>query len=255
MPRDGDDAGRCARVRGGVPLTRRHSSPRARDAAALVAAFLAVASCSRGAPSRPWDERPSVAGDVVGPVASAPPARPVSPDAAPTRTDLPDETDDPCACGSCEPVDPIVPRVPGDLTPETAEDAIGAIRVALILTTGKDWHGCSLATFAAISAFETGRWQAMREWNFGNTNHTRTDGRPYYVRGEARMQAFESLDDGARHWVRVVAIGYPEAVRAAHDCAPERVARALKAAGYYTAPESIYAAGLLGLSRELAGGS
>lgn len=150
------------------------------------------------------------------------------------------------------------------LTPLPVPEAIQYIRKALHQECGAVLENTVLV-YAAQSALETGRWQSMHGWNFGNLRGSYL-GQSQIIRGadeiidgkrvtgaavEAGFRAYPSPSEGARDFVRFLAVdttpnnGRPNRYRKAHDAAlrgdPEGFARALGAAGYYTASVDKYA--------------
>lgn len=181
--------------------------------------------------------------------------------------------------------------VPARRTPLSFEEAQAALASALRLQLGKWPSREALALALAKTALETGRWKSIWNFNFGNVKagekyvgsyccfelnevlngkvvwfspRGRLDRKGGKVVAEpfddppghpqTRMRAFPNAFDGAEAYVKFVAGGrYAAAwqLLLAGDAAG--YSRALKAAGYYTAPVEDYVRGVVSLQREFMG--
>jgi flagellar protein FlgJ len=71
----------------------------------------------------------------------------------------------------------------------------------------------------------------------------------------ARFRSYDSAEQGARDYVRLLADRYPRALDAAREGNVEGFAHALAVGGYFTAEPQAYARGLAQRLQELEGGS
>lgn len=163
------------------------------------------------------------------------------------------------------------------LTPFSFEEAAAAMRYALMLQLGKDPDAAVLALALAKTALETGRWQKIHRYNWGNIKagekyvgmytcfrcnevikgkvvwfspttdgFTEPPGHP-----QTRFRAYANHYDGAVEYVRFVSSGrYGGAWSALLTGDAAEFVHRLKLAGYFTADESAYLKGVVGLRDE-----
>jgi hypothetical protein len=117
----------------------------------------------------------------------------------------------------------------------------------------------ALVLILAHSALETGYWHAMWNWNLGNAKHVPGDGYDFFairhyevVHGQRvwidpphdPFIAFATLDEGASYYLSTLRGRWRGAWPSLLDGDVAGFCHALKIAGYYTAPESDYEAGV-----------
>lgn len=177
------------------------------------------------------------------------------------------------------------------LTPLSFDEASAALAAALRDAIGKPPSRETLALACAKSALETGRWRSIWNYNFGNIKasasyvgmyccfelnevlggkvvwfsprgrldrkggkviaeaHTNPPGHP-----QTRMRAYANKFDGAFDYADFVAGGrYATAWQKLLLGDAVGYVHALKVAGYFTAPESDYAKGVVSLQKEFVG--
>lgn len=132
----------------------------------------------------------------------------------------------------------------------------------------------SLAVLWAKSALETGRWKHIHNYNFGNikkkraSKYSKDDGHYFtmYECGEVingkhiifkpphyqtHFRAYLTVEDGAEDYIRFVSQNsYKKAWQKVIEGDPKGYSHELKVAGYYTANEEIYTAGVVRLFDE-----
>lgn len=127
----------------------------------------------------------------------------------------------------------------------TSAQARGYLHAALRAELGREPTAAELAMVAAQSSFETRRWQAMWNWNYGNITTTRM---PWFtLRAEEiahRYKPYASAYDGARRYVAFLRRVYPEAWSLIGSGDTYAFANALKSRGYFEGNPAGYAAGL-----------
>jgi hypothetical protein len=129
----------------------------------------------------------------------------------------------------------------------------------------------AIVLICAHSALETGFWHACWCWNLGNFKHVRGDGHDYYalkhdeiVNGKTvwldtdpsvaptdPFIAFATLDASVTYYLEQLRTRWRAAWPFLVDGAAAAFCHALKIAGYYTAPEAVYTAGVLRCMRQL----
>jgi hypothetical protein len=182
----------------------------------------------------------------------------------------------------------IATYVPAKKTPLTFEQAATAMRDALTAKLGSEPSREVLALALAKTALETGRWQSMYCFGWGNVKASPSYQGSYYcielnevldgkvvwfapqgrvshkggpVIAEAsvvppghpqtRMRAYASAEEGAKAYVDFVAGGrYSVAWKLLLTGDAAGFATALRAAGYYTAPLAEYLKGVVSLQSE-----
>lgn len=146
-------------------------------------------------------------------------------------------------------------------TPTPPARIRAAIAAAYRRETGREATGPTLDVLLAHVSHETGRGDAMFNYNFGGIKgagpsgavaHYRTrevgpDDQDYYLVDGFR--AYRSLGEGAADYLRTMRERYPSALAAATRGDLDGFAAALKQRGYFTAHLDDYAAALRGLLR------
>lgn len=157
------------------------------------------------------------------------------------------------------------------VTPLSFHDAQEALRWAMGSPSLEQ-----LALCLAKSALETGRWQKIWNYNFGNAKSGETyvgmftcirlneviDGQVKWFNPDSggfavppghpqtRMRAFANAWDGAEQYLGVLRGRFGLAYDAMLTGSPEKYVRTLKATGYFTADEEPYLRGVKSLHRE-----
>ena len=156
---------------------------------------------------------------------------------------------------------PIPPSGPGQAkprlaTPINATLARELIGNAFIRITGGGASPETVDLLMAQSAFETGNWQSMGSWNFGNVTRGNTRWNywerdvPEYIDGKVKIvrqkfRAYRSPDTGAADWIHVLRTQYPSAWQIAVGSAdPVSFVYGLKADGYFTGDREAYSRGV-----------
>lgn len=119
----------------------------------------------------------------------------------------------------------MVQIVPGIRTTLTTSEALSAIRRAYETLTGQTPAPRTLAILASQSAFETGSWQRMKNWNFGFFTVLKSQDTEAFVNSgdeqpaetEHYYQSFNSPDVGALAWIRRVKKKWPLAWQAVEN--------------------------------------
>jgi flagellum-specific peptidoglycan hydrolase FlgJ len=131
-----------------------------------------------------------------------------------------------------------------------------ALRIAWRAQVHTEPSRSSLLTLMAQSDFETGSWRECRNWNLAGIKHVEGDGHDYAVYGtqeylhgkwvhvDAAFRAYPNLNAAADDYMSLLRgrFGYAWPAVEAGDVTD--FAHRLRARGYYTAPEDMYAAGL-----------
>ncbi len=133
---------------------------------------------------------------------------------------------------------PMPPSVAIELFQLAVKQELGAFEDPRVL------HNVSMM-IAAQAAFETGDFQKMFHFNFGNI--TTGGGRDFYVLpGDTthKYVVFRTPESGVLGMVRLVLRKYQSALAAAKAGEPIRYAHELKMGGYYEGPEDSYAKGV-----------
>jgi hypothetical protein len=157
------------------------------------------------------------------------------------------------------------------ITPLSFHDAQTALRWALGKPTLEQLSLC-----LAKSALETGRWQKLWNFNFGNYKAGATYVGMYtcirlneVIKGktvwfnpdsegfavppghpQTRMRAFANAWDGADQYIGALRVRFPTAFAAMMTGDPVKYVRQLKASNYFTADEEPYLRGVQSLHRE-----
>jgi hypothetical protein len=174
--------------------------------------------------------------------------------------------------------------VPDIVTPLCQQEAADAIRVAVERITGAPPSSQALAVLMAQTALETGRWQSLHRFNWGNIKagahwpHLYTcfrcneviNGRVQWFQPDTdgwrvppghpqtRFRAYRSAQDGAEDHIRFLAVDtdgdgrnkYATAWGAAMAGEDALFVQSLKLAGYFTAPLAPYLRAVQLLTRE-----
>ncbi len=144
--------------------------------------------------------------------------------------------------------------LPDKRTPLTAIEALRAIRTGYRRAVGRDCTTATLAVHVAQSALETGRWNQIHHWNFGNVKagpnyegfycqfrcNEIINGKVQWFtppHPQTNFRAYASADSGAEAHMRFLygLARYRLAWAAAEKGDPDGFVEALKAAGYFTA--------------------
>lgn len=154
-----------------------------------------------------------------------------------------------------KPAAPAVRAVAPQRTPTTVSDIRAALSRAHVRVAGRPASPDLLDTLTAQVSLETARGDRMYNYNFGGIKgaspagttaacmtHEVIDGKDVTVRQDFR--AYESLDQGADDYVKVMRTRFSAALAPAERGDLEGYAHALKQARYYTAREGDYAAAL-----------
>jgi len=136
-----------------------------------------------------------------------------------------------------------VPRVLTAMPPSTA---VELIRLLTASELGREYTNEAGLMLAAHSALETGNWQSMYNYNFGNV--TTGGSRPWFLNPESdtihKYIDERNPEEGAMAFVRLILRKYQPCVYAAKVGDPALYARKLKEGGYYEAPVEQYTATL-----------
>jgi len=136
-------------------------------------------------------------------------------------------------------------------TPLGGEQAAQALEHAWQQVMGEKPSEETKAVLTAQWAHETGRGDKMMNFNFGGIKgsapsglgteyKTREGWGKTEVRIVDRFRAYQSADEGATDYVKLLVRRYPEAVKAAQAGDPEQFVRELKRAHYFTGNETAY---------------
>jgi len=154
----------------------------------------------------------------------------------------------------------------GAVAPERTSVPMPEVEAALARAytraTGSPPSPPMLKSLAAQASLETGSGQAMYNFNFGGVKGASPEGLTancltHEVVGEKDVvvrqafRAYSSLDAGADDYVRTMVSRFSGSMQAAGSGNLDAFAHALKQAGYYTASETDYAAGLKSAAKNL----
>jgi flagellum-specific peptidoglycan hydrolase FlgJ len=154
---------------------------------------------------------------------------------------------------------PAAGRIDAVRTPLTRDKAADLFRMALAAELGRAPSSRELAMLLAQSDLETGSWQSMFGWNFGNSVVGKSGAQWFTLKNDAdrpldkrhHYRAFPSALEGASYYVRLLKKEFPRAWSALSSGDPNLYAAALKEDRYYEAPVSDYARGLASRYREV----
>ncbi len=138
-------------------------------------------------------------------------------------------------------------------TPLSGSQAADAIGAAWAAEQGAPAAPATVAVLTAQWAHETGRGASMLNFNFGGIKGASPEGATVEARTREgwgpsertivdRFRAYESAEQGAADYLRLLSRRYPEAVEAARQGDAAGFVRALKARGYFTGNEAAYTA-------------
>ena len=147
----------------------------------------------------------------------------------------------------------------------TPDQASGAIRDALSRVTGAAPNEQTVALLTAQWAHETAHGASMYNYNFGGIKgagptgltveqKTREGSGQTEHRVTDHFRAYESAQDGATDYVKLLAQRYPEAVSAAQHGDSSGFVRGLKQRGYFTGDEGAYERSVRSISSGLLSG-
>lgn len=145
--------------------------------------------------------------------------------------------------------------VQAERTVTSPSDMKAAIARAYTELHGKAPSAQVLDTLTAHASLETGAGRSMYNFNFGGIKGTSPEGLTAryktheVLEGQSTVitdgfRAYRSLDEGARDYLRVMSGKFKGALHAAESGGVRAFAHELKRAGYFTAAEGEYAAGL-----------
>jgi hypothetical protein len=149
-------------------------------------------------------------------------------------------------------------------TPLTSDEAANALTRAWTEIVGTEPAGETTALLTAQWAHETGRGASMFNYNFGGIKGEGPSGlsvaqrtREGWGRTERtivdRFRAYESADQGAVDYVKLLVKRFPEAVEAARKGDATGFVHALKTRGYFTGDEGAYTRSVHRLASEFSG--
>jgi hypothetical protein len=147
----------------------------------------------------------------------------------------------------------------------TSDQASGAIRDALNRVTGEAPNEQTVALFTAQWAHETAHGTSMYNYNFGGIKgagptgltveqKTREGSGQTEHRVTDHFRAYDSAQDGANDYVKLLVQRYPEAVSAAQHGDSTGFVRGLKQRGYFTGDEGAYERSVRSISSGLLSG-
>ncbi|GEM_PF-746377 len=148
----------------------------------------------------------------------------------------------------------------------TPEQASAAIREALTEATGSGPSEQTVALLTAQWAHETAHGASMFNYNFGGLKGTGPTGLSVQQKTREgwgtterqivdRFRAYESIQDGANDYVRLLTQRYPEAISAAQRGDASGFVRGLKNRGYFTGDEHAYERSVTSISSGLLSGN
>jgi Mannosyl-glycoprotein endo-beta-N-acetylglucosaminidase len=151
-------------------------------------------------------------------------------------------------------------RIPDQLTPLTADEAIEGMRGAVLKLKGREGSPGQVAVLVSQSALETGHWRSIHRFNVGNAKASPDyvgfycqfrcneiiDGKTEWFdppHPQTNFRAFYTAADGFADHIRLLATVNRYAIAWSHAERgnPEAFARAAGAAGYFTANVETYA--------------
>jgi hypothetical protein len=149
-------------------------------------------------------------------------------------------------------------------TPVSVGELQAAISRAYQRVTGRSPSPTLIRSLTAQASVETGRGQAMYNFNFGGIKGAGPGGQSAscltheVIAGQdvtvhQNFRAYASLDQGAEDYVKLIVGKFGAALQPAASGDLGAFAHALKQAGYYTASESDYTSALTSASSGLGG--
>lgn len=146
-------------------------------------------------------------------------------------------------------------EVPCTRTPTDASSLYRALVQAWPTIVGGTPTSAALMVLLAQSAFETGHWGSVYNWNFGGAKHVDGDGRDYAwcktTEGNppqptmAMFRAFSTLEAGAADYLQLLYKRFGKAWSYVLAGDPSNFVRKLKALGYFTGDETAYENGVV----------
>jgi hypothetical protein len=138
-------------------------------------------------------------------------------------------------------------------TPVSAQALADALAAAWPTSVGGS-PGSAIQVLVAQSAFETGRWAAVWNWNLGNVKYsggtdwftmTASEGSGASTTMVAsKWRSYPTLEAGAAAWLSFLAANYATALTYAEQGDVADFVAALKSSGYFTGDQSQYATGV-----------
>lgn len=165
-----------------------------------------------------------------------------------------------------------MPREPREMEDQLTPVSPGELAVALSLAwravVGTEPTRPALLTLMSQWALETGWGKSMHRYNLGNIKSVPGDGRSWTFfacdeviggrvvqfvpkQSGCRFRAYDSLEEGAEDYLRLLMRRYASAWPAVEAGDPAQFAHRLKLKNYYTASESLYAKNLTSIYRTL----
>lgn len=149
-------------------------------------------------------------------------------------------------------------------TPLTAEQAMTAIAAAFEAQTGRALSSSGRALLTAQWAHETGHGTSMFNYNFGGIKGAGPNGlsvaqrtREGFGSSERTItdgfRAYDSAEQGAQDYVRLLLSRYGSAVEAAEQGDAGAFVRSLRTKGYFTGDPSAYQRSIACIARQLTG--
>jgi Transglutaminase-like superfamily len=138
-----------------------------------------------------------------------------------------------------------VARTATPVTAQTLANALAAVWSSIVGSA----PGQAIQMLVAQSAFETGAWKYVWNYNLGNVRYT--GGTPYFMMKDpgddvvpTKWRAYDSLASGAKAWLSFMANNYGTALAYAQQGDVSNFVAALKAKGYFTADQTQYTNGV-----------
>jgi hypothetical protein len=146
-------------------------------------------------------------------------------------------------------------QVAKERTPVAASDVYAALSQAWSSVVGGTPSRSSLLVLLAQTAFETGQWASMWNYNLGNIKHVTGDGNTYIeltcteydssgnpYSSPCYFRAYNDLTSGAAAFIQFLSKSsrYSSAWAAVLDGDPHTFVQQLKADGYFTGSEASY---------------
>lgn len=155
-----------------------------------------------------------------------------------------------------------VRRVEPERTPISAKDARNAIARAYEVLTGQSLDATGQAILTAQWAHETGHGASMFNYNFGGIKGTGPSGLTVSQRTTEgygansrrivdQFRAYETIDEGAKDYVRLLLNRYGDAVAAAGRGDASGFVHGLKQRGYFTGDPAAYERSIQSIAQNL----
>jgi flagellum-specific peptidoglycan hydrolase FlgJ len=188
----------------------------------------------------------------VEPQAIEPASAPLPSPADPPRTEDTEEDTLPAAENESE-------SARSSITPMEKDEAVQHLSQAWREVEGEAPSDLTLTILCAHWAHETHHGRRMYGYNFGGIKGTSPSGKSVVVWTRERpdeerlvkrtFRAYDSAEEGARDYVKLLAERYSAAFRAAREHRIERFVSALGSRGYFTDDEQVYLRSLARLAR------